>query len=202
MDAYKALERALKSEGYDADAVWSYVCRNIVSSGLPSLHGYGIAIDIDWNQNPQTIGGDPFSGKLKKNHVDAVMAIKVANGNNLFWWGGYWTGITMVDRMHFQLDVTPQEATTINWATVPGGGSTTPPKEDDDLAYMSKEAQEYWQETYESLKKDPAKPNSGDKNPPGPKLFSYWASVWRYSVKKTGKTGPSDIVGQYLKDTK
>ena len=129
VDAYKALEQALKSEGYDADAVWSYVCRNIASSGLPSLHGYGIAIDIDWNQNPQTSGGDPYSGKLKKNHVDAVKKIKVANGNSLWWWGGDWTGLTMVDRMHFQLDCTPAEATTINWATVPGGSQPQPEPE-------------------------------------------------------------------------
>ena len=203
VDAYKALERALKSEGYQANDVWSYVCRNIVSSGLPSLHGYGTAIDIDWNQNPQTIGGDPFSGELKKNHVDAVMKIKVANGNSLWWWGGYWTSPTQVDRMHFQLDCTPSEATTINWATVPGGGSTTPPKEDDDLAYMNQEAQEYFQEMYNSLKKDPDKP-SGEKNPPGPKLFSYLASFHRWAVKKSATEGTDydTIVAKFLKDSK
>jgi hypothetical protein len=127
VDAYRALERALMSEGYKAEAVWSYVCRNIASSGLPSLHGYGIAIDIDWNENPQTRGGDPFSGKLKENHVDAVMGIKLTNGKRLWWWGGYWTGLTMVDRMHFQLDCSPSEALTIDWSTVPDSSEPKPP---------------------------------------------------------------------------
>lgn len=197
VDAYSALEQALMSEGYKATSVWAYNCRPIASSGNLSLHGFGIAVDIDPNENPQTSGGDPYSGKLKKHHVDAVMKIKVKSGKHLWWWGGYWSGSTQTDRMHFQLDVPPSEVDNINWSTVPGHE-----EEGGELPELSTEAQRYWEDVYRSLKSDPAKPNDGDKNPPGAKLFSYWASVWRYSVKKTGLSGPSDIVGRYLKDTK
>lgn len=70
----------------------------------------------------------------------------------------------------------------------------------DDLAHMTREAQEYWQATFESLKSDPDKPNSGDKNPPGTTLFSRVASIYRWSVKKTGSNDEETIVAKFLKD--
>jgi D-alanyl-D-alanine carboxypeptidase len=164
------------------------------------LHSFGIAVDIDPDHNAQTSGGDPYSGWLKEKHVDAVMNIRVASGKHLWWWGGYWTGVTMCDRMHFQLDVGPSEADNIKWNTVAGwddGGW----EEGDDLPNMSNEAQEYFQAIYESLKKDPDKPNKGDSNPPGATLFSKWASVWRHSVDKTGSSDEAAIVSKFLKDT-
>ena len=72
--------------------------------------------------------------------------------------------------------------------------------EDGDMAHMTREAQEYWQATYESLKKDPDKPNSSDKNPPGTTLFSRLASFHRWAVKKTGDDSYDPIVGKFLKD--
>lgn len=201
LDAYHALERALISEGYKppdrGQSVWAYNCRPIASSGNLSLHGFGIAIDIDPSQNPQTSGGDPYSGWLKKNHIDAVMGIKVKGGRHLWWWGGYWSGSTQTDRMHFQLDVPPDEAVQIEWSTVPGGDGG------DDLANLSPEAQQYWEDVYRSLKADPEKPNSGDKNPPGAKLFSYLASFHRWAVKKTGKEGTEydQIVARFMDKT-
>jgi D-alanyl-D-alanine carboxypeptidase len=207
VDAYKALEQALRSEGYEPEdrckSVWSYNCRPIASSGNPSLHSYGIAIDIDPSQNPQTSGGDPYSGWLKKNHVDAVMRIKVNSGKTLWWWGGYWTGSTMVDRMHFQLDVPPSEANKINWGTVPGGGGGDG---GDDLAELSTEAQRYFQEIYEALEASPSnggpqKP-SGESNPPGSRIFVYLTNFHRWATKKTGKEGTEydQIVARFMQD--
>ena len=68
------------------------------------------------------------------------------------------------------------------------------------MAHMNQEAQEYFQEIYDSLKKDTDKPNKGDANPPGPKLFTYLAELWRYSVNKTGKSNAEGIVNDFLKD--
>ena len=102
--------------------------------------------------------------------------------------------------MHFQLDCTPLEALRIDWSTVPGSATEPSQPGGDDLPNMSNEAQEYFQEIYDSLKKDTDKPNKGDSNPPGPKLFTYLAELWRYSVKETGKDNAEGIVGSYLKD--
>jgi hypothetical protein len=194
VDAYAALERALKTTNYKAESVWAYNCRAIASSGKPSLHSFGIAIDIDPSQNPQA-NVPPYSGKFTEKQVDAAMGIKTVEGQSVWWWGGFWGGVTLPDLMHWQLDCTPSEALRIDWSTVPGGY-----EEGDDLANMSNDAQEYFQAIYESLKTDVEKPNQGDKNPPGPKLFSYLASQWRWSVKKVGNPNPEQIVARFMKD--
>ena len=80
VDAYHALEQALIHTGYQASSVWAYNCRNIASSGKPSLHSFGIAIDIDPSENPQA-NVPPFSGKFTEKQVDAVMGIKTVDGN-------------------------------------------------------------------------------------------------------------------------
>jgi peptidoglycan hydrolase-like protein with peptidoglycan-binding domain len=116
VDAYYALEAALRSAGYAPRSVWAYNCRSIASSGKPSLHSAGIAVDIDPKENPFT-PGDKHGGKLKPNHVAAVLAIKNTKGTRVWAWGGDWS---KPDRMHFQLDVGPTELD-INWSTVPGG---------------------------------------------------------------------------------
>lgn len=130
VDAFRALERALISTGYKAESVWAYNARPIASSGLPSLHGYGIAIDIDPNENPQA-DVPPFSGKFTPAQVDAALGIKTGDGNRVWWWGGLWTGITSPDLMHWQLDCTPVEALTIDWTTVPRTELEPPPQEDE-----------------------------------------------------------------------
>ncbi len=115
-DAYKALESALQASGYPHGSSWSNVCRKIANSTNYSLHSYGIAIDIDAPQNPQS-AGDPFSGRIQKNHVDAVLSIKNTAGQPIWSWGGYWS---TPDRMHFQLDHGPT-AVAVDWSTVPSG---------------------------------------------------------------------------------
>lgn len=116
LPAYQALEDALKHANYSARDVWSYSCRNIAGSRNYSLHSYGIAIDIDPVYNPFTYG-DPFSGKVKPVHVNAVESIKNPWGETMWSWGGRWPG--RKDRMHFQLNVSPSHCV-VDWKTVPG----------------------------------------------------------------------------------
>lgn len=114
-DAYKALEAALKASGYPHGRSWSNVCRKIANSSNYSLHSYGIAIDIDAPQNPQS-SGSPWSGRIQKQHVDAVLSVKNTAGRTIWEWGGHWS---TPDRMHFQLDLGPS-AVAVDWNTVPG----------------------------------------------------------------------------------
>ena len=116
VDAFKALEAALTSSGYEPSSSWAYNCRNIGGTDRYSLHSYGIAIDIDPSVNPFSTG-DPHSGKIKANHVEAVLAIKNQKGQSVWSWGGNWK---KRDRMHFQLDRDPNNVD-VDWSTVPGG---------------------------------------------------------------------------------
>ena len=50
--AFNALAEALRRTGYRARSVWVYNCRNIAQTASgqhprPSLHAYGLAVDID-----------------------------------------------------------------------------------------------------------------------------------------------------------
>lgn len=118
VDAYRGLERALRSSGYVPNSCWAYNCRVIAGTDRPSLHSAGIAVDIDPGQNPYT-EGDPFSGRLQPDHVAAVMAIRNDRGARMWSWGGHWA---KPDRMHFQLDQGPS-GMGVDWSSVPG--STT-----------------------------------------------------------------------------
>ena len=117
VDAYRALEVALRSAGYKPDSRWAYNCRLIAGTDKPSLHSAGIAVDIDPEENPFT-EGDPFSGKIGPDHVAAALAIRNDAGARVWSWGGHWA---KPDRMHFQLDRGPT-AVDVDWKTVPGGG--------------------------------------------------------------------------------
>ena len=126
VDAFLALEAALKATGYRANSRWSFNCRTIGKSTKYSLHSYGIAIDIDPRENPFT-AGDPYSGKLKRRHVDAVLGIKNTRGQSIWSWGGKWR---KPDRMHFQINRGPNDLE-VDWATVAGSarGSIRTPDE-------------------------------------------------------------------------
>jgi peptidoglycan hydrolase-like protein with peptidoglycan-binding domain len=117
VDAYKALEQALRFSGYQPDSAWSYNCRKIAGSSKDSLHSFGIAIDIDPALNPYS-AGDPYSGAIKRHHVEAVLAVKNPQGERVWSWGGHWR---KPDRMHFQIDQGPDRVA-VDWLTVPGAG--------------------------------------------------------------------------------
>src|SRR3954452_25440357 len=50
--AYTRLAQALQSTGYRASSTWCYICRSIAGTTTPSLHSYGLAIDVDPHCNP------------------------------------------------------------------------------------------------------------------------------------------------------
>lgn len=106
VEAFRALEDALRRSGYQPESRWAYNCRPIAGTTAWSLHAYGIAIDIDPAANPFSTG-DPFAGRLKPHHVEAVEALRSKGGRQLWAWGGRWTG--RKDRMHFQLNVPPDD---------------------------------------------------------------------------------------------
>jgi hypothetical protein len=139
VDAYQALELALRSSGYDPKSCWAYNCRLIAGTNKRSLHSAGIAVDIDPKQNPFT-EGDPFSGKVQPHHVEAALSIRNGKGVRVWSWGGNWD---KPDRMHFQLDQGPK-AVDVDWSTVPGGekgepsgGKSKPAMEEDELVLSS-----------------------------------------------------------------
>lgn len=116
VDAYAALEQALRQTGYQPRSSWSFVCRKIAGSSKSSLHSYGIAIDLDPALNPYS-SGDPYSGAIKRAHVNAALSIKNMQGKPVWTWGGNWR---KPDRMHFQIDQAPSDVE-VDWSTVPGG---------------------------------------------------------------------------------
>jgi peptidoglycan hydrolase-like protein with peptidoglycan-binding domain len=118
VDAYRALESALRSTGYSPASRWAYNCRKIANTNSYSLHSAGIAIDIDPVLNPYSLG-HKYSGALKAHHVEAVLAIKNQRGESVWSWGGNWS---KPDRMHFQLDQGPLRVD-VDGSTVPGGHS-------------------------------------------------------------------------------
>ena len=138
-DAVAALEQALLATGYQAKWTTAYSCRAITGGTAPSLHAYGIAVDIDPAENPYqnpTTWSVRFSAGLTravraadvaaKNadtiftpaQVAAVEAIRTVDGKQVWAWGGRWPGL--LDTMHFQINVTPPE---LARGLVPGTGS-------------------------------------------------------------------------------
>jgi hypothetical protein len=132
VDAWRALEQALVTAGYQAHRAWVFKCRDIGGQQTRSLHAYGLAIDIDHarptcNVNRATPDGRAvrFSTAATKDErcrdvrqgradtsftpaqVAAVEALRTVDGHQVFAWGGRWR--TTKDTMHFQINVTPAE---------------------------------------------------------------------------------------------
>jgi hypothetical protein len=129
IEAFAALERALRSTGYrPMRSVWNYNCRPIAGSGGRSLHGYGLAVDVDPPCNPHRVGQpgparfspaatqeercrDVYAGRADTSftpaQVAAVETIRTVDGLQVFAWGGRWS--RSPDSMHFQINVSPRE---------------------------------------------------------------------------------------------
>lgn len=143
-DAWTALAAVMMHHGYvirtpDTD---SYNCRKMKGSDKHSLHGYGIALDVNWNTNPYLRTPDRRAVRFcdkptQAERADSVRlgaadtdmtpamvadieAIRTRNGAAVFEWGGRWR--TIKDAMHFEIDCLPADlATGIDPASVPGG---------------------------------------------------------------------------------
>jgi hypothetical protein len=130
--AWFALEQALSRTGYHAHRAFVFVPRNIGNTKSPSLHAYGLAIDIDHkdptcNLNRLTpdrrlvrfataaekpdrckqVCDDEADTVFTSDQVAAVESIQTVDGHQVFAWGGRWGD--RKDTMHFQINVTPEE---------------------------------------------------------------------------------------------
>ncbi|WP_296965250.1 lysozyme family protein [uncultured Eubacterium sp.] len=94
-----------------SSATCAYVWKNIIGTGTVSQHSYGLAIDINWNDNPcfyntnvdVTKGyGGYQPGKNRFSVTQKVINIWKAHG---FYWGGDWSG--KKDTMHFSYTEKP-----------------------------------------------------------------------------------------------
>ena len=131
VEAWEALAAVMLHHGYnirtqDTD---SYNCRQITGGTGPSLHSFGIALDVNWSTNPYRdhdgVRVVHFSDKptqderasdVRRGIADTDMtpamiadieAIKTRDGIQVFEWGGRWSD--RKDCMHFELDVSPDE---------------------------------------------------------------------------------------------
>ncbi len=125
--AYARLAHALSSTGYQASSTWCYICRSIAGTSTPSLHSYGLAIDVDPTCHPfrtrsglvrfsnrgsqaercRDVAADAADTAFTPGQVAAVEAIRTVDGLRVFAWGGRWRSAK--DAMHFQIDVSPAE---------------------------------------------------------------------------------------------
>ncbi len=130
-EAWDALAQVLRRHDYnvrDLDT-GGYVCRKITGGSQPSLHSYGIAVDVNWQTNPYLktpnrrlvrfssaarqkdraldVRHDRADTDMTKAMIDDVLEIVTRQGKGVFAWGGNFQ--TNKDCMHFQLDVSPEE---------------------------------------------------------------------------------------------
>lgn len=89
------LEATDKAYDIDQHDTGAYACRPIAGTSTASNHSWGLAIDLNWEDNPQ---GQWTTCVIPP----AVVAMWVACG---FGWGGFYKGTP--DRMHFEYLGTP-----------------------------------------------------------------------------------------------
>lgn len=130
-DAWRALEAVFLKHDYLIRKVdtGGYADRPITDGTGPSLHAYGIAVDIDWQTNPyrktpnkrKVLFADKPTQEERAREVRFLradtdmtpaliadaLAIKTKAGLPIFAWGGDFKASK--DAMHFQIDVSPQE---------------------------------------------------------------------------------------------
>jgi peptidoglycan hydrolase-like protein with peptidoglycan-binding domain len=166
-DAWIALARVLGRHDYkirDLDT-GGYVCRKITGGNQPSLHSYGIAVDVNWRTNPYLktpnrrpvrfsssatqeeraldVRHDRADTDMTKAMIDDVLEIVTNEGKTIFAWGGDFQ--TIKDSMHFQLDVSPKElAQGVDWTRLGRGEAL--PAEADELHAEEPEAEDALEE--------------------------------------------------------
>lgn len=125
-DAIVVLEMALRAGDYTPRSAWAYNFRGIggttctcSSFGRCSLHGNGIAIDIDPRLNPfiKTSTFRWSDTAFTPEQIAFVEGILNTKGEQLWFWAGRWSSIK--DYMHFETNVDPG-STDVDWTTVPG----------------------------------------------------------------------------------
>ncbi len=82
----------------------AYNCRRIAGSSLWSLHGAGIAVDVNWRSNPNR---QLAITDVTPEAVRLVQELRLPNSEAPLWaWGGHWR---TPDPMHWQLNAKPDE---------------------------------------------------------------------------------------------
>ncbi len=121
-----ALELGLHAGGYQPRSAWAYNFRGISGArctcsdfGRCSLHGNGIAIDIDPRLNPfiRTSTFRWSDTAFTSATIKLIEGMLNTKGEELWFWGGRWKSIK--DYMHFEANVDPG-STDVDWTTVPG----------------------------------------------------------------------------------
>jgi len=130
-NAIVALDRAMQAGGYTPKSAWAYNFRGIGGAtctcsnfGRCSLHGNGIAIDIDPRLNP-LIRTSTFRWRdtaFTPKQIALIEGILNTKGEQMWSWGGRWNSIK--DYMHFEANVDPG-STDVDWTTVPGETAET-----------------------------------------------------------------------------
>ncbi len=125
-DGIVALEMAMVAGSYMPKSAWAYNFRGISGAtctcsnyGRCSLHGLGIAIDIDPRLNP-FIRTSTFRWRdtaFTPEQIALIEGIRNTKGEQFWFWGGRWNSIK--DYMHFEANVDPG-STDVDWTTVPG----------------------------------------------------------------------------------
>ncbi len=101
----------------------AYVCRRITNGTGVSLHGLGIAADLNWDRNPY---GRRLITDWPPAMVRDIEGIRTNSGRTVFRWGGRYSP-PGIDAMHVELIQPPAVmASGINWSTVARGGAPVP----------------------------------------------------------------------------
>lgn len=92
-DNFQGFLKALAGTGYKVSSLGSHAIRNIAGTSTPSLHSYGLAIDINPSANPVSYGN------VITNLPKGIGRLAAKYG---LVWGGNWQG-SKKDAMHFSI---------------------------------------------------------------------------------------------------
>lgn len=100
------LNAILVKWGYRATApdCGGYNCRPITGGSGYSLHAFGIAVDINWLDNPYRRDG-VLQTDMPAGMVAEIEALRTVDGWQVWGWGGRYKG--SVDAMHFEIVCAP-----------------------------------------------------------------------------------------------
>lgn len=106
--ALEMLSAVLAAHGYEATPpdTGAYNCRKITGGSGYSLHAYGIAVDINWLDNPY---GPRLVTDMPDEMIRDIEAIRTAGNRPVWRWGGRFRGNK--DAMHFEVACRPEELT-------------------------------------------------------------------------------------------
>lgn len=125
--AVLALSGVFERHGYRATPpdTGAYNCRRITGGSGYSLHAYGIAVDVNWLDNPY---GPRLVTDMPRAMTDEVKALRTVSGHQVWGWGGDYA--SNKDAMHFEIVCTPSQLASgiraVTTPTVPPAGRPDP----------------------------------------------------------------------------